>query len=88
VLVTRSRRRKDGPDSGAAGEYLIVVRGHLAEDMADWLGGMKINISSRSGEAPVTTLVGRLRDQAELRGIVETLHEFHFTILSVERLGD
>jgi hypothetical protein len=86
--MKNSMRQWGNPNSGAPGEYLIVVRGHVDDGMSDWLGGMKITVSNRPGEPPVTTLVGRLRDQAELRGVVETLYEFHFPILSIERLGD
>jgi hypothetical protein len=67
---------------------MIVVRGEMDESMSDWLDGMKVTLSSPAGDPEVTTLVGRLRDQAALRGVVETLYEFHFPILSIERIGD
>jgi hypothetical protein len=34
----------------------------------------------------VTTLAGRLIDQAELSGVLNTLYELHLPILSVEYL--
>jgi hypothetical protein len=44
-------------------------------------------VSIKDQEGPVTELVGKVRDQAELSGILETLYEAHFTLLSVEMLG-
>jgi hypothetical protein len=36
----------------------------------------------------VATLVGRLKDQAELSGVLNTLYEMHLPLLSVEILSD
>jgi hypothetical protein len=36
----------------------------------------------------VTTLTGRLRDQAELSGVLNGLYELHLPILSVEFLSE
>jgi hypothetical protein len=36
----------------------------------------------------VTTLVGRLRDQAELSGVLNSLYDLHLSILKVERVND
>ena len=44
-------------------------------------------VSIKDKEGPVTELVGKVRDQAELSVILETLYEAHFTLLSVEMLG-
>ena len=45
-----------------------------------------MRVSTVSGEARYreTTLVGRLRDQAELNGVLETLYGLHLPILSVQ----
>jgi len=48
---------------------------------------MSITTSEGDG-APVTTLVGRLLDQAALMGVLDTLYNYyHCPILSVEYLG-
>ena len=49
---------------------------------------MSITINSRGDQEPVTTLVGTLCDQASLAGVLNSLYEFHFTLLSVEILED
>ena len=43
-------------------------------------------VSIKDQKGPVTELVGKVRDQAELSGVLETLYEAHFTLLSVEML--
>lgn len=68
--------------------YCIRVAGVLDEVWADRLGGMAISRASSSEADAVTTLLGRLRDQAALSGVLNTLYEIHLPILSVEALPD
>ena len=68
--------------------YRIKVQGCLDESKSEFLGGMTITTSSQGDEGVMTTLVGRLRDQAELSGVLNTLYELHLPILSVEFLKD
>ena len=71
-----------------SGKYRIRVLGSLDESWSERLGGLRITAGSlKDQEGPVTELVGKVRDQAELSGILETLYEAHFTLLSVEMLG-
>ncbi len=39
-------------------------------------------------KGPVTELVGKVRDQAEHAGLLNSLYELHLTLLSVECLND
>jgi hypothetical protein len=68
--------------------YNIKVQGNLDESRSEFLGGMTITTASQGDEGMVTTLAGRLRDQAELSGVLNTLYELHLPILSVECLRD
>jgi hypothetical protein len=45
---------------------------------------MAINAAGQDSEAPVTTLSGRLLDQAALCGILNTLYDMRLPLLSVE----
>jgi hypothetical protein len=63
--------------------YRIKFRGTINPKWIDRLGEMKI---SKFGEHFETTLVGPVRDQAELNGVLDTLYSLHLTILSVERI--
>jgi len=45
---------------------------------------MHITTRKRSDQTTVTTLVGRLRDQAELSGVLKSLYGLHLSILKVE----
>jgi hypothetical protein len=47
---------------------------------------MRITTRQRKDQTTVTTLIGRVRDQAELSGVLNTLYELHLPILSVENL--
>ena len=69
------------------GKYLLRVQGLLDESWSEKLGGLSITVNDRDSHSPVTTLVGQLRDQAELSGVLNTLYELHLTLLSVEYLG-
>ena len=65
--------------------YRIEVEGHLAESWSDCLAGMRITARKRADQTTVTTLFGRLKDQAELSGVLNSLYDlYHLSILKVE----
>lgn len=66
--------------------YRIEVEGEVPESWSDRLGGMRITTRQRKNQSTVTTLTGRVSDQAELSGVLNTLYELHLPILSVENL--
>ncbi len=67
------------------GKYRIRALGSLDESWADRLGGLRI-IRKENQKERMTELIGMVRDQAELSGILETLYEQHLTLVSVEML--
>lgn len=76
----------NGPQFDMSASYRIRIKGHLPKRWSDRLGGMTITIDDQAGEAPVTTLSGWLRDQAALLGVLNTLYDLRFPLLSVEYL--
>ena len=64
--------------------YRIVVEGYLDESWSDRLAAMRIVTRKRADQRPVSTLTGRLRDQAELSGVLNSLYNLHLSILKVE----
>ena len=64
--------------------YRIEVEGHLAESWSECLAGMHITIRRRSDQTAVTMLVGPLKDQAELAGVLNSLYDLRLSILKVE----
>ena len=66
--------------------YRIEIQGNLGENWADRLGDMRISSNKRVDQSIVTTLTGRLQDQAELLGVLNSLYELHLPILMVEYL--
>ena len=73
---------------GTPAFYRIVVEGYVDESWSDRLGGMRITSRRRKDQTTVTTLVGRVRDQAELTGLLNSLYELHLPILSVENIDE
>jgi hypothetical protein len=72
---------------GTPARYRIRVKGILDQSWSGRLGGMTITMEQED-EAPVTTLYGRLLDQAALLGVLNTLYDYyHAPLLSVEFLG-
>ena len=70
-----------------SGIYRIRVLGFLDESWSERLGNFRITASSREDqEGPATELVGKVRDQAELAGILNTLYESNLTLVSVSML--
>ena len=64
--------------------YRIEVEGHLDESWSERLAGMHITSRKRSDQTTVTSLIGRLRDQSELSGVLNSLYDLHRPILKVE----
>jgi hypothetical protein len=62
--------------------YQIEVQGKLNSTWSDKLAGM--NITTYTQDENVTTLVGKLIDQAALSGLLQTLYELRLPILFVE----
>ena len=68
--------------------YRIEVEGEVPESWSDRLGGMRITTRQRKDQTTVTTLIGWVRDQAELSVVLNTLYELHLPILSVKILAE
>ena len=60
--------------------YRIVVRGRLSERFAATFDGM----TTEPGDGE-TAIVGRVRDQAHLYGILERVRDFGLELLRVEQ---
>ena len=73
------RKRNDQRDT-----YRIRLRGALDPSIIDWLGDVTI-IPNQNSE---TLLVGEFPDQAALRGFLDSLWNFNFTVLSVEKINN
>lgn len=68
--------------------YQIVVQGELDASWSDRLAGMSITGETGAKGQKRTTLVGIIRDQAELSGVLETLYGLHLSIIKVEQIDD
>ena len=70
------------------GNYRIRVLGLLYERFSERLGGLRIRQGSlKDNEGSITELVGQVRDQAELAGLLNSLYELHLTLRSVEYIN-
>jgi len=70
------------------GFYRIEVQGRLPANWFDRFGAMKVLSGSPEAKDVVTVLLGRVSDQAELSGILNSLYELHLLLLSVQCLGN
>ena len=64
--------------------YRICIMGTLDKRCSDYCGGMTIEHDMMLTQYPVTILTGRLRDQAALIGVINSLYDFGCPLLSVE----
>lgn len=62
--------------------YEIVVSGILSPEMSDLVAGMEIRNERNS------ILKGKLKDQSELMGVLNTLVNYRSKVLSVKRLDE
>ena len=68
--------------------YRIRVQGRVDQSWSEQLNGMSITQAESSDKLPVTILIGHLKDQAALSGVLNTLYELHMPLLSVENLDE
>jgi hypothetical protein len=73
---------------GGPASYRIVVQGSIGTSALDCLGGMRIETINGEDDNPMTTLVGRLKDQAHLAGVLNTIYEMHLPVMEVKKLDD
>jgi len=66
--------------------YKIKVRGELPVEWSDRMGGLQITINRKKKKGPVTVLIGKLSDQAELSGILNSLYKLKMNVLSINML--
>lgn len=66
--------------------YIIEVEGSLSKSWGDCLAGMHSRRHTRENGSTFTTLSGRVIDQGELLGILNSLYELHLPLLSLKLL--
>ena len=66
--------------------YRILLRGFLDKDWSDRLNGLTISTTAEEDES-FTILEGPLEDEEALSGVLSTLHDLGYALLSVDRLS-
>ena len=65
--------------------YLIQIQGSLDPQWSSRLSGLSIQTQHYDDDRlPITTLSGHLIDQAALIGVLNTLYDLRFPLISVE----
>ncbi len=83
-MTYRERRSEDA--FGGPATYRIVVRGTVSESWHRRLGGLEVTTSSPEIGESLTVLRGRIRDQAALHGLLDTLYALHLPIVEVTKV--
>jgi hypothetical protein len=65
--------------------YRILLQGYLDKDWSDRLEGLTISTTAE-GDEPLTILQGRLDDEEALSGVLTTLHDLGYSLVSVDCL--
>ena len=65
--------------------YQIQVQGELDQGWRQWFNGLVITCAHASSTSSVTTLTGRVADQAALRGLLCKLWDLNLVLVSVRR---
>jgi hypothetical protein len=71
----------------ASSVYRIVLQGALDASWQNFVGDLRIQVRHEGARQAVTTLTGRVIDQAALMGILNFVYDLGMPLLSVERLG-
>jgi hypothetical protein len=65
--------------------YEIQVQGVIGQGWLDYFDDMQMAVEGEDGWA-ITTLTGRMTDQAALQGLLQKLYNLGLVLLRVERL--
>jgi len=68
--------------------YKIVVDGVLSEDYSNRFTDMQIKVIREMEQRPSSTLIGEIKDQSDLSGILNSLYDMQFTVISVNMLSE
>ena len=68
--------------------YRIRVSGRMHSRWIGRFGGLNITETRGEDGSVETVLVGRVVDQAELSGILNSLYESRYPVISVDCLGE
>ena len=64
--------------------YRICIKGKVEKRLSDYFGGMAIEHASNPKRGAMSILTGLLPDETELVGILNSLYDFGYPLLSVE----
>lgn len=67
--------------------YQITVQGNIDDSFLSLLGNMSVS-HTHSRDRDLSTLTGELADQSALSGVLNTLIDYRFTVLSVMKLDN
>lgn len=70
------------------GCYQIRIVGHLKANLGLLHSDMAVTVNQMEDQQLVTTLIGEVRDQAALLGVLNVLYDMGCPLLAVERLND
>ena len=66
--------------------YQITVIGKLDTSWSSRLASMQISTDKQFDSKNVYVLIGKLKDQAELNGIINTLYDLHLSLIEIKIL--
>jgi hypothetical protein len=81
--VIMTHKSTTEPSLSSPATYQITITGKLEQHWAEWFNGTLINLEHSRPESPHTILTCRVRDQAELYGILNRLNSLNLVLLQV-----
>ena len=63
--------------------YNIVVKGRIEESWSENILGMQLSVDNSKKNLNFSSLIGEIRDQNALSGVLNTLCEMHMTVVAV-----
>ena len=64
--------------------YRIAVQGRLREGWSGWFDGMDVSVERGQDSVAITTLMGRITDQAALHGLLNRIRDLNLPLILVQ----
>ena len=85
-MVFEMKGQDQGKQLDRPSTYTIRVEGRVRQEWSEWFNDLTITVVDDEEGGPVTWLVGTVKDQAELRALLNKIWNLNLTLISVQRI--
>ena len=67
-------------------KYCITVSGLISRSWSKWFSGFNISYANKRNGEKISNIIGYVRDQSELLGLIKRISELNLSIISINEI--